>query len=180
MIKKAKKLAPVCVLDDCSEDNTLDWLLKNFIKFLKNKKNYGYEKNLINGIKKFKNYCQYIITFDGDAQHKISDLKKIINIKNNYDILICYRKNKNRFMEKIISITFQLFYGLKDPLSGFKVYKTEILKGKNFKKIGNYFLLDFLLLFMKKDIKVLNIEIITNRRNGMSRVGNMIEITFKE
>ena len=31
---------------------------------------------------KFKSDCEYLITFDGDGQHKVSDLKKIINLKN--------------------------------------------------------------------------------------------------
>ena len=83
---------------------------------------------MLNGIEKFKNHCEYLITFDGDAQHRISDLQKIINIKTNYDLIICNRKYKNRFLEVIISIIFELLFGFKDPLSGFEVYKTKILK----------------------------------------------------
>ena len=127
-IKKINRLVPLCVLDDYSNDNTEEWLLKNNIHFIKNKKNFGYEKNLINGIKKFRKKYDYLITFDGDGQHKISDLKKIINIKMNYDIIVCNRKNKNRFLEVVISIFSNFFFGLRDPLSGFKVYKTIILK----------------------------------------------------
>ena len=37
-IKKVKKLAPVCILDDCSTDETSDWLIKNKINFITNKK----------------------------------------------------------------------------------------------------------------------------------------------
>ena len=179
-IKKINRLVPVCVLDDYSNDNTEEWLLKNNIHFIKNKKNFGYEKNLINGIKKFRKKYDYLITFDGDGQHKISDLKKIINIKMNYDIIICNRKNKNRFLEVVISIFSNFFFGLRDPLSGFKVYKTIILKQKNFKEIKNYFLVDFLLTFVKSDLKIINIEISTKKRFGSSRVGNSISITFKE
>ena len=179
-IKKINRLVPLCVLDDYSNDNTEEWLLKNNIHFIKNKKNFGYEKNLINGIKKFRKKYDYLITFDGDGQHKISDLKKIINIKMNYDIIVCNRKNKNRFLEVVISIFSNFFFGLRDPLSGFKVYKTIILKQKNFKEIKNYFLVDFLLTFVKSDLKIINIEISTKKRFGSSRVGNSISITFKE
>ena len=179
-IKKINRLVPLCVLDDYSNDYTEEWLLKNNIHFIKNKKNFGYEKNLINGIKKFRKKYDYLITFDGDGQHKISDLKKIINIKMNYDIIVCNRKNKNRFLEVVISIFSNFFFGLRDPLSGFKVYKTIILKQKNFKEIKNYFLVDFLLTFVKSDLKIINIEISTKKRFGSSRVGNSISITFKE
>ena len=91
------------VVDDHSYDGTNLFLKIKKINFIKNKKNLGYEKNLINGIKKFKKYCDFLITFDGDGQHKLSDLRKIINIKKPFDIIVCNRKKKNRFMEEVIS-----------------------------------------------------------------------------
>ena len=178
--KKVNKLLPVYILDDCSTDNTLEWFLKNNIRYTENKKNLGYEKNLLNGIQKFSKHCEYLITFDGDGQHKISDLKKILNIKTNYDLIICNRAIKNRFLEKLISIFSKFLFGLKDPLSGLKVYKTKILKKKNFIGIGHYFLVDFLLKFVKSDLKIINIEINTNKRVGNPRVGTFISLTFKE
>jgi glycosyltransferase involved in cell wall biosynthesis len=179
-VKKIVKFLPVYVLDDCSIDNTEQWLRKNNIKYLKNKKNLGYEKNLINGIKKLKNQCDFLITFDGDGQHKVSDLKKIINIKTSYDIIVSNRKNKNRILEEVISATSQIFFDLKDPLTGFKVYKTKILKKENFNEIGDFFLVDFLLNLLKKKIEMINFEIITNKRIGDSKVGGRIDLTLKE
>jgi hypothetical protein len=178
--KKINNLAPVCILDDCSIDKTEEWLLKNNIKYIKNKKNLGYEKNLINAIEKFRKKCDYLITFDGDGQHKISDLKKILNIKIDNDIIICNRKKKNRFLEVIISYMSDSLFGFKDPLSGFKVYKTKILKKKNFKEIGNYFLIDFLFNLINKHLKILNIEIITSKRIGDPKVGGSVSLFLKE
>ena len=178
-IKKVKKLAPVCVLDDCSTDETSDWLIKNKINFITNKKNLGYEKNLINGIKKLKSYCDFLITFDGDGQHKLSDLKKIIKIKRPFDIIVCNRKQKNRFMEEVISYFSNLFFNLKDPLSGFKVYKTSIFRNNNFNNIGDYFLVDLLLFFIKKR-RIINMEISTKSRHGDVKVGGFIYLIFKE
>ena len=178
-ILEIKKIVPVCILDDCSKDQTHKWLLKNKINFIKNRSNLGYEKNLLNGIKRFNNYCDYIITFDADGQHKLTDLKKIINSKISTDIIICNRKNKNRFMEEVISFIFYLFYKLKDPLSGFKIYKTSILSHKSFKNVGNYFLVDYLLsLIENKRIK--NIQIISKKRIDKPRVGNSFNIIIKE
>ena len=179
-VKKINNLAPLYILDDCSEDRTENWLISNKIKYIKNKKNLGYEKNLLNGIKKFKSNCEYLITFDGDGQHKVSDLKKIINLKKNYDILICNRKIKNRFLEEIISFFSYLFFDLKDPLSGFKVYKTKILNKADFKKNEDLFLVDFLFTFIKKNSNIYNYEIDIKKRIGKSKVGGMISISFKE
>ena len=179
-VKKINKLAPLYVLDDCSTDNTEEWLLKNNIKYKKNKSNQGYEKNLLNGIKQFKNYCQFLVTFDGDGQHQISDLNKILKTKINYDIIICNRKIKNRALENLISFFSQNLYGFEDPLSGFKVYRTKILKEKNFRGIGHFFLIDFLLKLAKGKIKILNRSIITKKRSGKSKVGGLLSTTLKE
>lgn len=178
-IKKVNKLSSVCVLDDGSRDNTYEWLNKNKIWVKKNKSNLGYEKNLLYGIKKYRKYSDYIITFDGDGQHKISDLKKILRFKNMPDVIICNRAIKNRFMEVVISYFFNFFFGLKDPLSGFKVYNTKILKKKNFENIGDFFLVDFLLLLIKKK-KVVNMEITTKKREDEPRVGKLLTVSFKE
>lgn len=178
-INKINKLASVCVLDDGSHDNTYFWLYKNKIMVKKNKSNLGYEKNLLNGIMKYRKYCDYLITFDGDGQHKVSDLEKILKLKDIPDIIICNRKNKNRFMEVIISKIFYFFFKLKDPLSGFKVYNSKILQKENFKNIGDYFLVDFLLYFVK-DRKVVNFEISTKKRTDNSRVGRLLSVSFKE
>lgn len=179
-LKKINNLAPLYILDDCSTDKTENWLIKNKIKYVKNKKNLGYEKNLLNGIKKFKSDCEYLVTFDGDGQHRVSDLEKILNLKKNYDIIVCNRKNKNRFLEDIISFISQLFFGLKDPLSGFKVYKTKILNKGDFKKNKDLFLVDFLFTFIQKNSKIYNYEIITQKRIGTSKVGGVISLSFKE
>jgi len=178
-VKKVKKIAPVCILDDCSNDQTAQWLKKNKINYIRNKKNLGYEKNLINGIKKLKKYCDYLVTFDGDGQHKYSDLLKIMKIKKNYDIIICNRIKKNRLMEILISFIFKLLYGLKDPLSGFKVYKTNILKNHILKKVENLFLIDLLFGLLKKK-KSINFPINTNKRLGNPKVGNTINVNLKE
>jgi glycosyltransferase involved in cell wall biosynthesis len=177
-VKKANKLAPVCVLDDGSQDDTYEWLNKNKICVKRNNFNLGYENNLLNGIKRYRKYCDYVITFDGDGQHKISDLKKILNFKNLPDIIICNRTIKNRFMEIVISYVFNFFFGFKDPLSGFKVYNSKILKKQNFENIGDFFLIDFLLSLLKN--KIINLEITTKKREGDSRVGKLLTVGFKE
>ena len=178
-LNKISSLSPLCILDDCSTDKTIDWLKKNRINFISNKENLGYEKNLLKGIKKFKKYCDYLITFDGDGQHTFTDLKRVIKTKQSFDIIVCNRKKKNRFMEEIISFISNLFFGLKDPVSGFKVYKTSILKKKNFDNIGSFFLADFLFSFINNK-RIINIDITTKARRDKPKVGGSISINIKE
>ena len=97
----------------------------------------------------------YLITFDADGQHKISDLRKIINNKifKNYDVILCNRLNLSRFLEKIISNLFFKKYGLKDPLSGFKIYKTKIFNRIKLNTIKKFFLVDLLIDLIKEKKK---------------------------
>ena len=77
---KAKKFGRVIIVDDFSNDGTRTFLKENKIFFIKNKKNYGYEKSLINGfkyaIKKYKN-ADYILTIDADNELPVKYISKI-------------------------------------------------------------------------------------------------------
>ena len=83
IILKIKKKNDVLVLDDCSTDQTLNWLKKKKINFIRNKRNLGYTKNILNGMKftltNLPSY-NYILTMDADGEHKISNIKKIIKL----------------------------------------------------------------------------------------------------
>lgn len=179
-IRQVNELAPLIVLDDCSTDGTQEWLITNNIKFLRNNTNLGYEKNLLRGIKEYKDHCNFLITFDGDGQHKVSDLKKIINVNFEYDVIICSRKNKNRLFEIFISLITKFLFGFDDPLSGFKVYRTKILSEDKFNGIGDFFLVDFLLKLSSKRQKIINLSIDVNKRYDLPRVGGVTKLFFKE
>ena len=182
-IKEIHKRYKVLIIDDCSSDNTSTWLKKNKINFIKNKKNIGYERSLIKGLKilsKVKK-VEKIITMDADGQHKIKHIKKFINVSNNKnpDLIIGSRKKKNRFIESIISKIFQMKYSLEDPLSGFKLYKREKLKEMKFDNFKKFFLVDLVLEFIKKKHKVISINIETNKRFDNPKVGDLMDTNFK-
>jgi len=182
-IKEIHKRYKVLIIDDCSSDNTSTWLKKNKINFIRNKKNIGYERSLIKGLKilsKVKK-VEKIITMDADGQHKIKHIKKFINVSNNKnpDLIIGSRKKKNRFIESIISKIFQMKYSLEDPLSGFKLYKREKLKEMKFDNFKKFFLVDLVLEFIKKKHKVISINIETNKRFDNPKVGDLMDTNFK-
>ena len=182
-IKEIHKRYKVLIIDDCSSDNTSTWLKKNKINFIRNKKNIGYERSLIKGLKILskEKKVEKIITMDADGQHKIKHIKKFINVSNNKnpDLIIGSRKKKNRFIESIISKIFQMKYSLEDPLSGFKLYKREKLKEMKFDNFKNFFLVDLVLEFIKKKHKVISINIETNKRFDNPKVGDLMDTNFK-
>ena len=177
-----KKKINFIVLDDNSNDGTYQWLKKNSVNFIRNRKNLGYEKNIKKGFKYAlkKREIKYVITFDADGQHKISDLLNIYKIinRNKIDLLICNRTIMNRFSEYLLSFLYDFFYKIKDPLSGFKAYKVSILKNLKNNIKDDYFLVDIVSSSLKNDYKVKNYSIITNTSKH-SRIGNNIGINFK-
>jgi hypothetical protein len=171
---KNKKL--FFIVDDYSNDNTENFLKKNKINYIRNKKNLGYEKSLLNGINYIiKNYREkkIICTLDGDNEHPINLVNNIYKLflKNNYDILVCNRKKKNRFLEECLSRIFYIKYKIKDPMSGMKLYKIHTLKKIINFTSNNFFLVDLLYLGIKNKFKIANYEIKTKRNLKSSKVG---------
>ena len=179
-----KKINLNCIIiDDNSTDNTSTWLKKNNALFFRNAKKMGYEKSLLKGfsyISKRLNY-KYIVTFDADGEHKVSDLKKIIHFhkKTKPDILICNRFKFNRWSEYLLSFIFNLKFEIKDPLSGLKIYSSLKLN-KVMKKIKkNMYLVDIIKIFKNKNYKIKNYQIDVNKRIGFSRVGRDFLVNLK-
>lgn len=174
ILNKNKKL--FFIVDDYSNDNTESFLKKNKINYIRNKKNLGYEKSLLIGINYIiKNYKKKktIFTLDGDNEHPINLVNKIYKLflKKNYDILVCNRKIKNRFLEECLSIIFNVKYKIKDPMSGMKIYKIHALKKIINFTSNNFFLVDLLYLGIKNKFKIANYEIKTKRNLKNSKIG---------
>jgi len=184
ILKKIKQ--KVIIMDDCSTDGLSKEIKKlknkNFT-IISNKKNYGYEKNLLIGFQKvIKTSYDYVITFDADGEHDTKDLLRMEKYLalNKVDLLIGVRKSKNRFIEKLLSFFFKIFLNIDDPLSGFKAYKINRLKETIAQIRTNFFLVDILTLFKRKKLLIksipVNSKILDNRR---SRVGNEIFVNLK-
>ncbi len=178
-----KKNYNILVVDDCSTDKTSEFLKKNKILFIKNKKNLGYEASLLNGIKFLKKIKKYkkILTIDADGQHKLKYIHLINKMldKNSADMVIGVRKKKNRLIEKVIGYLFSEKFNINDPLSGFKIYKASVLYKMDLNKIKNFFLVDLLIQFCKKDKKILSLDIVTRPRKDKPRIGNIFKVNLK-
>jgi hypothetical protein len=181
ILKKYKKL--FFIVDDHSNDNTENFLKNNKISYIRNKKNLGYEESLLKGMKFIiKNYKKKIIcTIDGDNEHPTRVINKILRffLKKNYDILICNRKKKNRFLENCLSILFNKKYQIKDPMSGMKFYKIHSLKKIINFSSNNFFLVDLIYLGIKNKFKIGNYEIKTKRNLKNSKIGFGFKIQLK-
>lgn len=184
IIKKINFKFKVIVIDDCSNDGTLNYLKSNKIEFLFNKKNLGYESSLVKGMKyivsKYK-FIKNIITFDADGEHRVSDLERLRRHqkKKHYDLIVCKRNRFNRFSEIIISMIFKKKYNIDDPLSGFKLYSVDKLKIFNKNISSNFFLVDLLKNFLINKSNVANLNIYCNKINRQPKVGSWIFVNLK-
>ncbi len=113
--------------------------------------------------------------------YQIKDIKKIKNIilKKDIDLYIFNRIVKNRFSEKLLEFIFKNKFCIKDPLSGLKAFKTTTLKKINLNNINNFFLVDLIYIYLKKNYKIRNIKIITKKRIGKARVGSSMKVNLK-
>lgn len=178
-----KKKYNILVVDDGSSDGTEKFLQKSKINYIRNKKNLGYEESLKKGLiclTKKKNF-RFILTMDADCQHKNFYIEKIYNYmrKNDYDLVAGSRYKKNRNLEKIISGVSYLKFQIKDPLSGFKIYRKDKIKQINLRKLRYFFLVDLTIFFIKKNFKVSNYNIVTNKRKDNPRIGNFLKSNLK-
>ena len=173
------------IIDDGSTDGTKNFLIKKKVNFLYNYKNLGYEKSLIKAFRhlsKKPSKIDNVITFDADGEHKIKDILKVINFQNKgcFDLIVCNRFKLIRNTEKILSFLFFAKFGIKDPLTGFKLYNFKKLK-KIINMIElNCFMADIVKIFVFKKYKVTNYLIKTNKIKARKpRVGNGIKLNFK-
>ena len=182
-LKDLSKKFNVLIVDDGSIDKTEIFLKRNKINFLKNKKNLGYEKSLIKGfLYLFKNQrTKIIITMDADGQHKTQDIYKLLKEykRNKSSLVIGSRKNKNRFIEILISILSKNKFNIDDPLSGFKLYNKKTLRDINLKGLKNLFFVDLVLKFYKKNHKITTTNIKTSQRKDKPRIGNYFFANIK-
>ena len=173
------------VINDESKDNTQENLKLLKVEHINNKYNLGYERSLLKGFRYVKNNhknCKYILTMDADGEHQPKFIKNLIKkIKSeNADLILGYRSNFNRISEYILSFFFKIKFNISDPLTGFRIYRSNQLYKFLKRTRSNYFLVDLLLLFKNSNLKVSSINIKTKKRkNTKSRVGNRFISNFK-
>ena len=95
------------------------------------------------------------------------------------DLIICNRKYKNRFLENLLSLFFQIRFGFSDPLSGMKIYYIPKIKNLINKIDKNSFLVDLIIMLFNKEYNILNYKIITKKKIGESKVGYNFNVQLK-
>ena len=140
----------ILVCDDGSTDLTSEIAKKMGVLVIKHEKNLGYGGAIRSIFLKAKEMDgDILVTFDADGQHRIEDIKNVINpiVKENADLVIGsrflddsekevprYRKVGIKVITKITNASIN--EQLTDSQSGFRAYSKNIIKLIDFKKKG--------------------------------------------
>jgi glycosyltransferase involved in cell wall biosynthesis len=129
VVASVREIGHVIVIDDCSRDTTASLAREEGAEVLSLVRNVGYEAALNAGFEyAFANDYEYILTMDADGQHRAESVRRLLNALGDADIAIGLRHTKQRLVEWISSCIGSLLWGVSDPFSGLKLYRSSSCK----------------------------------------------------
>jgi glycosyltransferase involved in cell wall biosynthesis len=166
------------LVDDGSNDSTVEQAKRFNAIVIQHKTNMGYELALSSGVHKAaQDGYKYAVTIDADGQIGAEDVIKFVEIarKDSSDLVIGIRSHKNRFFERLLCLFGQARFSISDPLCGIKLYNLE--KAKNYFPFDSHRLVGMELAFRMADggAKISQTNINIRLREGHSRIGNSLK-----
>ncbi len=185
-------IAQAIVIDDSSPDGT-GKIVEDYLKSVKNIANYtinvihrtakrGLSSAILNGIQH--STSDTIVVMDSDLSHPPHVIPKLIEALRQYqcDLVVASRyikggkirgwSLKRKLMSKMATLVAKKGLGVKpyDPMSGFFIFKKNILKEINFDAIGYKLLLEILVKTNGINVKEIPYTF-DNRTLGSSKTG---------
>lgn len=176
----------ICV-DDGSTDSTSEELKKyDYVKVISLDKNMGKGKALYLGFSESIKSCSEItITLDADGQHDPSLINSFIAELESYDMVLGNRMNNLNKMppQRILSntitswlLTKKLGVKIFDSQSGYRAYKTSVLKDILPESFGFEAETEMLIKACKKKLKISHVNIPTIYNENKSKIKPIITI----
>ena len=186
VIREARKYGDVTVLDDASSDETREKAAQIGAMVVSNDTNLGYEKTIGLGFKTAigNPKYSYLVTLDGDGEHNPDDIPRYLEKLVSGTHLVCGRRSaKNRFSEEVWGQFGSIFYGIHDPLCGFKGYSLEFIRKSGIPldsdSLGDIIGTTLLKKMLKLKCTYENINIKVSQREGESKFGVGIKVNFR-
>ncbi|MEI9947111.1 MAG: glycosyltransferase family 2 protein [Chitinophagaceae bacterium] len=141
-LRIAKEIADNCeviIINDCSPDNSgkiadeLAEEYKPYIRVIHHPKNLGYGAAVKSGFRN-SNY-EWICFTDGDDEYDLEDLKRMVKLKDFYDLIITFRykkiySNKRIFISNIYNRVLRWLFRTKyrDISTGLRLMRKSLLR----------------------------------------------------
>jgi glycosyltransferase involved in cell wall biosynthesis len=174
VVSRVLEFAVPIVVDDGSTDDTNDLAKATGCTIVTHRVNMGYEKALETGIKcAIADGYRYIVTLDADGQHDPTIIKRFAaKLDDGFDIVVGRRDKMQRIGEIMFDLIAKYAWNFRDPLSGMKAYRAEImphlLDGRKYDSVGT----KFTIRAVRRGFKVGQIQIETRERVGTTRFGS--------
>ncbi|MFH1413014.1 MAG: glycosyltransferase family 2 protein [bacterium] len=189
--KVKEKVNEVILVDDCSDDNTLELAKQRNVTVLHHIVNRGQGAALRTGTNYAINHGSdqdIIVHFDADGQMRAEDIHKVIEpLKHRADIVFGSRFLDNstkmpRFKKHVImplaKLVNKIFLNvnLTDPQSGFRAMTIEAAKKLNWQQDGMAHCSEILLLAHKRKLKITEVPITIIYKNFGQKLSGGVRI----
>lgn len=163
----------ILLIDDGSTDSTTEIIKRFPVKLVRHNVNKGYGAALKTGIRKASG--DWIIILDSDGQHNPKDIETIVDMLEEYDMVIgernsdsfqLKRRQKGKRLIRLVG-EYMVEQKLPDYNSGFRGFKKEIITGMlHLMPNGFSFSTTSTLAFLKEGYSIGTFPIIAEERQG--------------
>ena len=94
-------------------------------------------------------------------------------------MVIANRNRKNRVAEILLSFISQFKYQVSDPVSGLKIYNVNKLNKIDYYNEKKLYLTNIVISFINNGYQIDNINVVSKRRSGKSKVGSLLFTNIK-
>lgn len=179
----------IIIVDDGSKDQTEKVVKRLFskdkkIRYIRHPLNKGYGAALRTGLKTARH--DLICFTDGDGQFDLKDLKKMLPLIKESEVIVGYRKKrKDSFYRlvnaKIYGLIIWLFFGLRvrDVDCGFKLFQKKVIDKLEIESQGALASAEILIKIINKGYRVKEVEVTHFPRLLGKQTGANSRVIFK-
>ena len=179
----------VIIVNDGSRDSTSEVAEKiacsdGRVKVVNHKTNLGYGSALRSG---FKSSTKHLVFFtDGDGQFDISEVVPLLNLMREYDVVTCYRINRqDNFMRRLNGffwtslVCFLFRIKIRDIDCAFKLFKRSIFDNIELESTGALIDTEILVRAHRKGYKITQTGVHHYPRIAGSQTGAKLRVIFR-